>query len=127
MKRIILACIILLNTLVLPATSFAIDMPEKAAMVIRFDRTVPVTYERSLQKVVQASKQLKPETFFDIISVVPQTGNTSADAATTNWATENAAKITQQIMSYGISQDRIRVAYQPDKSTALNEVHIFVR
>lgn len=95
-------------------------------MVVRFDHAVPVNYERSLQKVVQASLNIKPDTFFEITSIIPQTANAANNQSLKAWSTENTSKIVEKMTSYGVSPDHIQVTYQPDQSTSLNEVHIFV-
>lgn len=105
----------------------AIAAPNKAAMIIRFDHNNAVNYERSLQKVIQAATNIKPLTFFDIVSVVPHTGNKNQDQSATQWANSNTSSVVEQIKRYGVNPDNIRVTYQPSKNTERNEVHIFVR
>lgn len=125
MKRLI--SFLFLCSLIFASFASSAAMPNKAAMVIRFDHKAPVNYERSLQKIIQAATRVKPETFFDIVSVVPRTGKTSNDQSYNNWAHNNTNTLIDKIKAYGINKDNIRVTYQPSGNTSLNEVHIFVR
>lgn len=109
------------------ASTTANTAPNKAAMIIRFDHNVPVNYERSLQKMVKAAIHVKPETFFDIVSVVPHTTNASQNISSDNWAQGNTTTVIEQLKASGVHSDNIRVTYQPSNNSIRNEVHIFVR
>jgi hypothetical protein len=99
---------------------------EEAVMIIRFNKDI-VSYEKPLEKVIDASLDAKSDAFFDIVSIVPQ-GDSYRE--TRSYKSESIAysnSIIDVMRESGIGPDNIRLTFQNSKLVDNSEVHIFVR
>ncbi len=99
---------------------------ETPLMVIRFNQEI-VEYEKSLEKAANAAIAIKPATFFDIVSIVPETGDRKSDKKFKNNSNYFSDQIAEKIKSLGVTEDKIRISSQSSKLIKANEVQIFVR
>ncbi len=95
-------------------------------IIIRFNQDF-VKYEKSLHKSVSAALQVKPSTFFDIVSLVPHANKSGKDKEARKTSEALTAKIVQNIKGSGVSEDKIRVTYQDNPGVQSPEIHIFAR
>lgn len=103
--------------------SFAAD---KELIIIRFNND-HVNYDKSLRKVVSSALEIKPETFFDIVTINPE-GKTRRESLKNKEESENLTnEVVGKIKAHGIADDRLRVTYQASSDVSSTEVHIFVK
>lgn len=95
---------------------------EKPLMVVRFNQDI-VSYDQTLRKVVNMALKVKPETFFDVVSIVPDIGDKEIQKS----SVVRTEKIARLIERSGVDSDRIRVTFQRSAVSKNNEVHVFVR
>jgi len=117
--------VIFFTTLTIICPAIAEDNSEPL-MIIRFNQDA-VPYERQLQKAVSSALNVKPSTFFDIVSVVPDTENKENNKQLRKESSYLTAQVIENIKKNGIADDRLRVTYQHSKIIENNEVQIFVR
>lgn len=123
MRKTLLAIIIF----VVSSASFAFAEDDMSPlMVIRFNQDY-VSYDSSLEKVVNSAQQAKPSVFFDVVSIVPETKNTKQNKKISEAARYNAEKLSENIQSQGVDPEKIRITYQNSKIAKYNELHVFVR
>lgn len=119
----ICAFILILMPLVATAgTSTAIS----PAMVIRYQMGMP-KYEFQLEQVVKSAITIKPEAFFDIVTIVPEFEENKRNAEIEETAEYRTKKLIELIESYGVDEERIRLTTNRSKITKFQEVHLFVR
>lgn len=99
---------------------------QKPLIVIRFTEN-DIPYDRALKKVVSHALRTKPNTFFDIVSVVPETKSSSANNAHQQNANFHATQVSQKLGNLGVRQDRMRTNSQTSTLINADEIHIFVR
>jgi hypothetical protein len=99
---------------------------QKPVMVIRFNQSV-VSYENHLNKITSKALEIKPDVFFDVVTVVPQTNNNRKDEEIKQQAEELTKTVLEKIAQNGVDGNNIRITYQDSPSAANNEIHIFVR
>lgn len=106
--------------------SLAQNAAEKPLMIIRFNQDV-VSYEKSLDKAVNAALDVKPTAFFEVVAVIPQTGDRKNDRNLKEQSEYYSSQIKENISSKGVAAEKIRLSQQSSKVIKDNEVHIFVR
>ncbi|PIR37120.1 MAG: hypothetical protein COV35_11025 [Alphaproteobacteria bacterium CG11_big_fil_rev_8_21_14_0_20_39_49] len=115
---------IVFSTMLLFCSSFA--GAEDAAMIIRFNKEV-VGYEKPLEKVVDAALDAKPDVFFDIVAIVPQTDSARDNRAYKAQSVAYSNDVVDVLRRTGIAPDKIRITFQDSELVDSGEVHIFVR
>ena len=103
-------------------TSSHLDTP---LMVVRFNQE-RIYYQQPLFNAISRALEAKPGVMFNIISLVPETGNKRADKKLSKEAHQTTEAFVGDMLKMGIPQNRIRVAYQPQPYIKANEVHLFV-
>ncbi len=131
MKLIKILLLSLLCSFSVTLSILAADLPapqslQKEAMVIRF-KTNDVEYQKTLTQLVNQSLKIKPKTFFDIVSVIPNGGSSSENKTAQASANLHSQQVIKQIKYLGVSEDRIRLTSQSSKDILSDEIHIFVR
>lgn len=125
MKKYILSAILAVILAALNISSaFAAD--DKPLMIIRFNKDI-VDYEKSLDKVVASALDAKASTFFDVVSIVPETENSKQNKIMTKDSEYLTGQVAENLKLSGVDEKNIRVTYQNSKLVKNNEVHIFVR
>ena len=102
---------------------------EKPIMIVRFNKD-RVDFTSALSSVVEMAVQKKTNVFFDIVSLSPIIRKSKAFNRLKEFNNESKrkiGKIESQLISLGISQDKIRTSYQKSPNLKYQEVHIFVR
>jgi hypothetical protein len=94
-------------------------------MVVRFNQE-RVYYQQPLYGALSRALQAKQGVVFNIISLVPETGNKRADKKLMEDARKTTGVFVSDMMKMGIPENRIRVSYQGDRGVEANEVHMFV-
>lgn len=89
-------------------------------MIIRFN-TPEIDIKEPIRKVVMASKAVKPNVFFDIVSVSPPQQNYLHSQTNTTKMVES------YVRSFGVAANKIRTSYQKSPDINFKETHIFVR
>ena len=69
----------------------------------------------------------KPEVFFDVIVVTPETIDTKNNEQPSKEIKFFAEKIVEQIKNSGVSADMVRITFKRNKIAKSNEVQIFVQ
>lgn len=89
-------------------------------IIIRFNEP-EINIKQPIGQVVRASQAVKPNVFFDIVSVTPIGQNYLHESTNTVTMVENA------IRSFGVPANKIRVSQQKSPNISFKEAHIFVR
>ncbi len=106
--------------------SMASGTPEKPVMIIRFNEEF-VNYEQPLRKVIDSALSVKPSVFFDIVSIVPDTGSNKQNKQLRKESEYLTGQVVANLTSNGIAEDKVRVTYQTSTALKDNEVQIFAR
>jgi len=134
-KRLIAALFLTVSTsltglpLPLYAQSLGQDMvaPSQVPLVvIRFNQR-NVRFEQSLYKAMSQALAIKPSAFFDLVSVVPATGDPEADAQRAERASRNLNRIVTALQQMGLPPSRYSITSQPSNAVMFDEVQIYVR
>lgn len=94
-------------------------------MVVRFNQP-RLNYQQSLYNVLGRALEAKPDVFFNIIALVPQSADASVTQKLQAQTQANAGTIVGDMVRMGIPQNRLRVSYQR-AGIEYPEVHIFVQ
>lgn len=110
----------------LASPAFALNShTDTPLLVVRFNQE-RVYYQQPLYNAVASALQAKPDVLFNIVAVVPQTGNSSADERLEKETQVRTGTLVGDMVKMGVPQSRLHVSYQ--KSPAASpEVHIFVQ
>lgn len=95
-------------------------------VVIRFDRP-NVQYEQPLYSAVSRALERRPDAFFDVVAVSPQSSSTGRAALDTNAARRNAQGVMRALTDMGLPTSRIALSATTAADAQTNEVRIFVR
>jgi len=95
-------------------------------VVIRFDRP-NVPYQEPLFTAVSEALNRRPNSVFDVVSIVPQRGTPAQIALNANQARRNAEQVVQNLSQMGLPSDRLSLNSTSSGAVANNEVHIYVR
>lgn len=98
---------------------------ETPLMVVRFNQD-RVYYQQPLYNAVSNALQAKPGVMFNIISLVPDTGDARANSKLKESAERSTGQLVGDMRKMGIPDSRMRVSYQSTPSVSSNEVHLFV-
>ena len=85
-----------------------------------------VYYQQPLFGAVSRALEAKPSVMFNIISLVPETGNTRTDKRLEEEAQRSTGRFVNDMLQMGVPQNRIRISYQANRAVTANEVHLFV-
>ena len=124
-KKVIVLFFIMVSVAV-AASSPALADDGTPLIVIRFNHDA-VEYERSLERVVSSALEIKPTTFFDLVTVIPGEENSRTYRSHKKFADAQVQQIATDLQRSGVSPERIRVTYQNNQLVNNNEVHVFVR
>lgn len=102
-----------------PAAS---DVP---LVIIRFNQR-KVMYERQLYNAIAKAVEIKPDVVLDIISFVPQTGNSRADDRLQSSALTQTSGVINSLRGMGIPQERMHVSREASPNIRFHEVHVYV-
>jgi len=102
------------------------DSAVKPLMIIRFGDS-PVDYEQSLDRAVKITLAKKPSVMFDVISVVAQKSDKSANQQNDIDSKLFAERVVAQIKQGGVSNDRIHTREKITNLSKTNEIQIFVQ
>lgn len=103
-----------------------VDFPQAPLAVVRFSADANA-FDAPFKRAVERALAIKPATFFDIVSVIPQGEDKKRRARYEKVAQNNVEKIRQVLQSAGVREDRIRTRYEYDSSLQLQEARIYVR
>lgn len=98
----------------------------KPVMVIRFNQDV-VGYERPLEKVVRQAMAIKPDVFFEVVAIIPDSGQSRENKKKQKQSEQLASQVVESMQIAGLPRENIRVTYQSDANASSNEMHVFVR
>lgn len=95
-------------------------------VVIRFDRP-NVQYEQPLYSAVSRALERRPDAFFDVVAVSPQTVSNGRAALDTNAARRNAQGVLRALTDMGLPTSRVALSATTAADAQTNEVRIYVR
>lgn len=95
-------------------------------VVIRFDRP-KVDYEQALYTAVSRALERRPDAFFDVVAVSPQTSNKGRTALDANAVRRNAQQVLRALTDMGLPTDRTSLSATSSTEVKTNEVRIYVR
>lgn len=107
------------------ADALAASHLDTPLLVVRFNQP-RVYYQQPLYNVVAKALQAKPAVVFNIVSVIPVTGNAEQDEKLNAVSQNNTGELVQTMLQMGVPQERVRVSYQQG-GVETNEIHIFVQ
>ncbi len=105
---------------------FAAATERRPLVVIRFDRP-NVQYEQPLYSAVSRALERRPDAFFDVVAVSPQSASSGRAALDTNAARRNAQGVMRALTDMGLPTSRIALSATTASDASTNEVRIFVR
>lgn len=94
----------------------------KPLFVAKFNKS-KVDYKAGLKKAVSSAVSRKPNVMFDVVAVSPANGNQLSSANAKN----NATQIFQEMISMGVSADKINLSAKTSPTVNSSEVQIFVK
>lgn len=118
-------CAVMLCTAAVPTVAAAQTYADTPLLVVRFNQD-RVYYQQSLYSVISRAVQAKPSVMFNIITLIPQTGDSSSDKKSTVVAQTNTNALVRDMVQMGVPQNRIRVSYQNGSNLQSSELHMFV-
>ncbi|NQW09117.1 MAG: hypothetical protein HQ481_04445 [Alphaproteobacteria bacterium] len=95
-------------------------------VVIRFDRP-SVAYEQALYSAVSRALERRPDAFFDVVAISPQSGNRGRAALDTNAVRRNAQQVLRSLTNMGLPANRVALSAGSSPDAQTNEVRVFVR
>lgn len=99
---------------------------ERPLVVIRFNQR-NVYYQRPLYSAIVRALQVKPTVAFEIVSMIPQTGDSEVDQKIEKTSMTNVRRVFMDMVNMGIPESRLNVSREDRKGLATNEVHVFVK
>ena len=114
-----------LNTMTVTSRPMAFSNREingKPLFVAKFNKT-DVKYHDGLKKAVSSAVSKKPSASFDVVAVSPANGNQLSQSSARN----NATAIFQEMMTMGVSADKISLSAKTSPDITASEVQIYVR
>lgn len=99
---------------------------DEPLLVIRFNQA-HVKYEQPLYRVVKKAIDIKPATFFDVVSVIPETTNKKQNKMIEQYSRHNTDQVMNSLIGMGVPQHQTRLTYQRSPYARSNEIHLFVR
>lgn len=132
MKKILFALFLIVSVSYFPLISNANqpdEMPtgvEKPLMVIRFNQP-NVYYQLPLYRAIKKALSIYPNAFFQVVSVVPTTGNYKSDHDSAQASSGYATQVTNVLSEMGLPPTRMRLNYTSDSAASYPEVRIFIR
>jgi len=109
-----------------PRSFAAQGADRRPLVVIRFDKP-NVQYEQPLYSAVSRALERRPDAFFDVVAVSPQSGNAGRAALDTNAARRNAQGVLRSLTDMGLPTSRVALSATTASDAQTNEVRIFVR
>lgn len=95
-------------------------------MIIRFNQP-NVYYQLPLYKAVKRAIDIYPNASFQVLSVIPTTGDFKTDDKSAGEASEYANLITTALTDMGLPRARFRTNYTSDSTQSYHEVRLYVR
>lgn len=95
-------------------------------VVIRFDRP-SVAYEQALYSAVSRALERRPDAFFDVVAISPQSNNRGRTALDTNAVRRNAQQVLRSLTDMGLPANRVTLSAGSSLDAQTNEVRVFVR
>lgn len=105
------------------SSALAADEP---LVIIRLNNDM-VEYEEPLDRAIKMARHIKPDVFFDIVSIAPETTNKNSNKKLSEEVRFHAEKITNQLQQRGVADEMIRTSFQQNKFIKSNEIQIFVQ
>lgn len=95
-------------------------------LVLRFNQE-RIYYQQPLYTAISRAVQAKPGVMFNIITLIPQTGDARDNQQSTVAAQTNTNMVVGDMVKMGVPQNRIRVSYQNGSNLDSSEMHLFVQ
>lgn len=95
-------------------------------LVLRFNQE-RIYYQQPLYTAISRAVQAKPGVMFNIITLIPQTGDARDNQQSTVAAQTNTNMVVRDMVKMGVPQNRIRVSYQNGSNLDSSEMHLFVQ
>lgn len=111
---------------ILLAVNIQVAHAEDAVMVIRFNKQ-SVDYKNQLEQVVVAAMGAKPDVFFDIVTIVPETGSMRKDRESKDKSSLYSNQVVETMRKSKVAPDNIRLTFQNSTIVKDSEIHIFAR
>lgn len=99
---------------------------EDAVMIIRFNKE-SVDYQSQLQQIITAAKDAKPDVFFDIVTIVPESGRMRKDRENKDKSNIYSNQVVEVMRRSNVLSDNIRLSFQGSKIVKDSEIHIYAR
>ena len=118
-------CAVMVSAASVPAVWAQASHLDTPLMVVRFNQD-RVYYQQPLYNAVARALEAKPGVMFNIITLIPQTGNERLDKKATVEAQTNTNTLVADMVKMGVPQNRMRVSYQNGSNIESGELHLFV-
>jgi hypothetical protein len=111
---------------ILLAVNVQVSHAEDAVMIIRFNKQ-SVDYKKQLEQIVSVAMEAKPDVFFDIVTIVPETGSMRKDRENKDKSSLYSNQVVEIMRKAKVIPDNIRLSFQNSKIVKDSEIHIFAR
>lgn len=121
----VMVCAVAVSVAPLPAAWAQASHLDTPLMVVRFNQD-RIYYQQPLYNAIARALEAKPGVTFNIITLIPQTGNAKQDKKSTVDAQTSTNALVGDMVKMGVPQNRIRVSYQNGNNIESSELHLFV-
>jgi hypothetical protein len=84
-------------------------------------------YKQLLEYAVKQAEARRQDVAFDVVSVVPATGDTVAQGLAASHGAENAATVMQSMIGLGVADTRIHLGARTEAGLSESQVRVYVR
>jgi hypothetical protein len=103
-----------------------VNAPSQVPLVVIRYNQPKVFYQRQLYNAVARAVAIKPDVTFEVVSFVPQTGDSDRDEVLQSRATQQTTTLLRDMTGMGIPQERIRVSREAVNDATQHEIYIYV-
>jgi hypothetical protein len=84
-------------------------------------------YSKPLAYALQQAKERRPTVQFDVVSVVPEAGDLTAQTLAAKRGSDDAAQVMRAMIALGVPSARIHLGARPEQGLSERQVRVYVR
>jgi hypothetical protein len=84
-------------------------------------------YQKLLAYAVQQAQLRRPDAAYDVVSVVPQSGDTVAQALAASRGSGDATQVMQSMIALGVPDTRIHLGTRVEPGLTERQVRVYIR
>jgi hypothetical protein len=106
--------------------NYAPKSPEnKPLVILRFNQDT-VYFHLPLKNAVENALRVHPTAFFEVVSVIPTTGDFKTDEENSKEAFRHTKDVMHTLHEIGVPKERFETSYVSSAESDFNEVRIYV-